>query len=76
MVRIRRFILILMIFLVSGSILAQDNTPTVVVLTPFLAQPGTQLMVENFEASATEKGWDVNVIDTGGDVAALVSPLK
>ena len=39
---------------------------TVAVLTPFLAQPGTQLMVEGFEAAAKSKGWQVDVIDTSG----------
>ena len=49
---------------------------TVAVLTPFLAQPGTQLMVEGFEAAAKSKGWEVDVIDTSGDVAALVSRME
>ena len=49
---------------------------TVAVLTPFLAQPGTQLMVEGFEAAAKSKGWQVDVIDTSGDVAALVSRME
>ena len=59
-----------------GAVSGQDDAPTVVVMTPFLAQPGTQLMVENFEASAMEKGWDVNVIDTNEDIAALVSRME
>ncbi|MEL6150914.1 MAG: substrate-binding domain-containing protein, partial [Chloroflexota bacterium] len=54
---------------------AQDE-PTVAVMTPFLAQPGTQLMVEAFEESATEQGYAVDVIDTAGDVAALVSRME
>ena len=44
---------------------------TVAVITPYLAQPGTQLAIEGFEASASKKGWQVNVIDTAGDVAAV-----
>jgi ribose transport system substrate-binding protein len=46
------------------------------VITPYLSQPGTQAYVEGFEAAAAEKGWDVNVIDTAGDVAAVISRLE
>lgn len=49
---------------------------TITVVTPFLAQPGTQFIVEGFEASATDKGWDVNVVDTAGDVAAVISRIE
>lgn len=56
----------------SGSALAQK----VAVITPYLAQPGTQFYVEAFEAAAAEKGWDVNVIDTQNDVAAVISRIE
>ena len=49
---------------------------TVTVITPFLAQPGTQMYLEGFEAEAADRGWDVNVIDTAGDVAAVISRLE
>ena len=49
---------------------------TVAVITPYLAQPGTQMYVEGFEAAAGERGWDVNVIDTAGDVAAVIARLE
>ncbi|SMY08272.1 substrate-binding domain-containing protein [Flavimaricola marinus] len=49
---------------------------TVAVITPYLAQPGTQAYVEGFEAAAAERGWDVNVIDTAGDVAAVISRIE
>lgn len=49
---------------------------TVAVITPYLAQPGTQAYVEGFEAAAGERGWDVNVIDTAGDVAAVISRIE
>ena len=49
---------------------------TVAVITPYLAQPGTQFYVEAFKARAGELGWDVNVIDTAGDVAAVVARLE
>jgi ribose transport system substrate-binding protein len=50
--------------------------PRVAVITPYLAQPGTQFYVEGFEAAAKDKGWDVNVIDTKGDVAAVISRIE
>jgi ribose transport system substrate-binding protein len=49
---------------------------TVAVITPYLAQPGTQAYVEGFEAAAAERGWEVNVIDTAGDVAAVISRIE
>jgi ribose transport system substrate-binding protein len=49
---------------------------TVAVITPYLAQPGTQAAIEGFEAAAAKKGWDVNVIDTAGDVAAVISRIE
>ena len=73
----RKYLLIVLLLMlaVSGAAFAQD-APTVAVMTPFLAQPGTQLMVESFEAAAMEKGWNVNVIDTNEDIAALVSRME
>lgn len=57
----------------TGAAMAQSK---VAVITPYLAQPGTQFYVEAFEAVAAEKGWDVNVIDTAGDVAAVISRIE
>lgn len=48
----------------------------IAVVTPYLAQPGTQFYVEAFQAEAKANGWDVNVIDTKGDVAAAISRLE
>ncbi len=48
----------------------------IAVITPYLAQPGTQFYVEGFQAAAKDKGWDVNVIDTKGDVAAVISRIE
>lgn len=56
----------------TGAALAQK----VAVITPYLAQPGTQFYVEAFQAVAKEKGWDVNVIDTQNDVAAVISRIE
>ena len=59
--------------LTTGAALAQSN---VAIVTPYMAQPGTQFYVEAFEAVAAEKGWDLNVIDTAGDVAAVISRIE
>ncbi len=57
----------------SGAAFAQSK---VAVITPYMAQPGTQAYVESFQAVAKEKGWDVNVIDTQNDVAAVISRIE
>lgn len=57
----------------AQAVLAQSK---VAVITPYLAQPGTQFYVEAFEAAAEGKDWDVNVIDTAGDVAAVISRIE
>ncbi len=56
----------------GGVASAQD----VAVITPYLAQPGTQFYVDGFKARADELGWTVNVIDTAGDVAAVISRME
>jgi len=71
-----RFLAIIFVLLSTVGVYAQEDAPTVAVMTPFLAQPGTQLMVEAFESSATDAGYAVDVIDTSGDVAALVSRME
>lgn len=59
-----------------SPVAAQTKAPVIAVVTPYLAQPGTQFMVEAFQAYGKEKGWTVNVIDTAGDVAAAVGRLE
>jgi ribose transport system substrate-binding protein len=56
----------------SGAAAAQE----VAVITPYLSQPGTQFYVDGFEAQAEELGWDVNVVDTAGDVGAVISRIE
>jgi ribose transport system substrate-binding protein len=58
--------------LVAGAAFAAR----IAVITPYLAQPGTQFYVEAFQAAAKDKAWDVNVIDTKGDVAAVIARLE
>ena len=49
---------------------------TVEVITPHLAQPGTQMYVQGFKAEAAKKGWTVNVVNTAGDVAGVISKME
>ena len=56
----------------STGALAQN----VAIVTPYLAQPGTQAYVEGFQAEAKAQGWHVNVVDTAGDVAAAISAIE
>jgi ribose transport system substrate-binding protein len=75
--KIRILSLLIVVVVVFGALgVAAQDGPTVAVMTPFLAQPGTQLMVEAFESYAVEQGYEVEVIDTAGDVAALVSRME
>jgi ribose transport system substrate-binding protein len=59
-----------------GATGARAEGEKIAVITPYLAQPGTQFYVEAFQARAAELGWDVNVIDTAGDVAAVISRME
>ena len=47
---------------------------SVAVITPYLAQPGTQAAIEGFEAAAG--GMEVDVVDTAGDVAAVIARIE
>lgn len=55
---------------------AAEAAGKIAVVTPYLSQPGTQFYVEAFQAEAKTNGWDVNVIDTKGDVAAAISRIE
>ena len=59
--------------LMSGAALAAAK---IAVITPYLSQPGTQFYVEAFQAKAKEFGWDVNVVDTKGDVAGAIARIE
>lgn len=67
--------------MLAGSVAAMGTTAfaageKVAVITPYLSQPGTQFYVDAFQARAAELGWQVNVIDTAGDVAAVISRME
>jgi hypothetical protein len=63
-------------FLLLGGMAAAQDSPTVAVITPYLAQPGTQFYLDGFQAEAEAQGWEVNVVDTAGDIAAVISRLE
>ena len=63
---------LLMLMASAGAALAAK----IAVITPYLAQPGTQFYVEAFQETAKGYGWEVNVIDTKGDVAAAISRIE
>jgi ribose transport system substrate-binding protein len=48
----------------------------VTIVTPYMAQPGTQYFVEAFQEAAKANGWTVNIVDTKGDVAGVISGLE
>ena len=60
----------------SFFIVANAWAEKVTVVTPYLAQPGTQMYLEGFKAEANKQGWDLNVIDTKGDVAEVISRIE
>ena len=49
---------------------------TITIITPYLAQPGTQYYVEAFQEVAKQNGWTVNVVDTKGDIAGVISRIE
>jgi len=62
--------------ILSGANVAEAAGEKIAVVTPYLAQPGTQFYVEAFQVKAKEFGWQVNVIDTKGDVAAAIGRIE
>jgi ribose transport system substrate-binding protein len=48
----------------------------VAVITPYLSAVATKEMVDTFKAEAAKMQWDIEVLDTAGDVAALASRVE
>lgn len=59
--------------LAANTTLAAER---ITIVTPYLAQPGTQYYVEAFQEVAKDNGWTVNVADTKGDVAGVISRIE
>lgn len=64
------------VLITAMGFLSQAQEGTVAVLTPYLASATTRIMVEEFEAAMSEMGYQVNVIDTAGDIGALDSRIQ
>ncbi len=69
-----KFISFTLLFL--SMFVSKSWAEKVTVITPYLAQPGTQMYVEGFKNEASKKGWDLNIIDTKGDVAEVISRIE
>lgn len=67
-------------FLAGGLAALAMGTPalaeTVAVLTPYISSVATNEMVTVFRQEAEEKGWEVNVVDTRGDIQQLASRVE
>ena len=48
----------------------------ITIVTPYMAEPGTQYYVEAFQDVAKDNGWTVNVVDTKGDIAGVISGIE
>jgi len=68
--------ILLAAFVMSTLSLPLWAASKIAVITPYLSQPGTQFYVEGFEQASTTRDWDINVIDTQGDVAAVISRIE
>jgi ribose transport system substrate-binding protein len=72
----RRFATLASVAIVAFAASQALAAGKIAVITPYLAQPGTQFYVEAFQDQAKANSWDVNVIDTKGDVAAAISRIE
>lgn len=60
----------------SGSQEAEDDSITVAVVTPYMANATTAEVIGHFETEAEARGWEVRVSDTAGDFGLLVSRIQ
>jgi len=66
-------------FAAVGLVLAANSAAAAVkitIVTPYMAEPGTQYYVEAFQEEAKTNGWTVNVVDTKGDIAGVISGIE
>lgn len=49
---------------------------SIAVITPYLAQPGTQMYISGFKEAATAKGWQLDIVDTAGDIDAINDAIE
>lgn len=62
--------------LVGSASSAFADGERVTVVTPYLSAIATAEMVETFEAEAAARGWQIDVVDTAGDLGAMASRLE
>lgn len=77
----KKILLFILIGLITASFLsacggAQDDTRTVAVLTPYMANETTKYVIDQFKAEGEALGWEVTVTDTAGDFNMLVSRIE
>ncbi|MEZ5666563.1 MAG: substrate-binding domain-containing protein [Alphaproteobacteria bacterium] len=48
----------------------------IAVVTPYLSAVATAEMVETFSAEAEARGWQIDLVDTAGDLAAMASRIE
>jgi ribose transport system substrate-binding protein len=60
----------------AGSQEGGDDTITVAVVTPYMANATTAEVIDHFESEAEARGWEVRVSDTAGDFGLLVSRIQ
>lgn len=60
----------------SVPALAQAHGERVAVVTPYMSAVATAEMVETFQAEAAARDWEVEVVDTAGDLGAMASRLQ
>lgn len=73
--RLARFLSFMSVVALAGS-LAFAQSGTVAVMTPYYASATTKIMVDEVESALAELGYDVNVVDTAGDLAALDARIQ
>lgn len=56
--------------------LAQAQGERIAVVTPYMSAVATAEMVETFQAEAATRDWEVEVVDTAGDLGAMASRLQ
>ncbi len=54
----------------------EEQEISVQVLTPYLANAATKEVIDLFQADGEQRGWDVSVVDTAGDMNKLNSAFQ
>ncbi|RIK49756.1 MAG: sugar ABC transporter substrate-binding protein [Chloroflexi bacterium] len=60
----------------AAGITAGEDTISIAVVTPYMANATTKYVIDRFEEDATAAGWEVSVTDTNADFNVLVSRIE